>query len=428
MSIFPLSRSTAMPCRHVSNLHIFMFRSLLLLTFVGLTVASHAERFTLDTAVSYSLKHNPDLAAARFSIDEAKGRLLQSGRRSNPELEAQLQPNVRGREVSFGVGFVQKFPLTNRLRLEKAVSNAELASAEAEVRAAELKLVTAVRMVGVKLLSLEGIKALKAKQIANSKELAATAAKFAAQAEGSGLEATQFELEAQQIALDLLQLDAERTVLEGEARPLLGMPSREAVEFSGTLPAPVIPSSTSADVLGRADYQAAQARIDAARQSIALAKANKWEDAGFGISAIVDRAEDAPEGLKTDGFIGFKFTLPLPFWNKNEGKIKEAVATAARSEKEAEALVAQVLAEVSAALGEMKAALRIVDETSNSLLPKARQIEEKIAASFKQVQPGTQFSDVLRSREKRLALEQANLDALRSYHIARIRLNAALGR
>lgn len=399
------------------------------ISFLFAVVSSgHAAQFTLETAVPYALKHNPELAAARFSIDEARGRLLHTGRRTNPELESELRPNVRGREFSFGVGFVQKFPLTNRLRLEKAVSESELASAVAEVEAAERKLATAVRSVGVKLLSLQDSKALKEKQIANSKELAASAAKLAARAEGSGLEATQFELEAQQLSLDLLQLDSEKAALTGELRPLLGSPAEEALEFSGGLPPVVALNSASPDVAARADYQAAQARIEAARQGVLLAKANKWEDAAIGLSAEVDRSEDAPDGLETDGIIGIKFSLPLPFWNKNEGKIQEAEAAASRAEKEATALVAQIRAEASAALGEMRAARRILDETTGTLLPKARSLEERISTFYKQSQPGVLLTDVLRSREKRLAIEQANLDALRSYHLARVRFNAAMGR
>lgn len=405
-----------------------MLRSLIVFAFLGTSATGFAARFTLDSAVTYAVTHNPDLAAARYSIEEARGRLLGSGRLSNPELESDLNPNIRGREFSFGVGFVQRFPLTNRLRLEKAVSQAELATAEAEVLAAEVKLGTAVRSVAVKILSLDGSKALKEKQIANSKELAATSGKIAAEGEGSGLEATQFELEAQQLSLDLLQLESERATLTGEARPLLGIPVSESVEFTGGLPDVAIPSAASPNVTARADYLAAQARIEAARQGIALAKANKWADAGVGLGAQVDRSEDAPEGLKTDGIIGIKFTLPLPFWNKNEGKIKEAEAATARAEKESEALVAGVRSEVMAALGEMKAARRILDETSGVLLPKALQIEEKISAFYKQSQPGVLLTDVLRSREKRLAIEQAKLDALRSYHLARIRFNAAMGR
>ena len=410
------------------NQTTFMFRSLIVFAFLGTSVTGFAAQFTIESAVTYAVAHNPDLAAARFSIAEARARLLGSGRLSNPELEADLRPNVLGREFSFGLGFVQRFPLTNRLRLEKAVSLAEVTTAEAEVLATEVKLGTAVRTVAVKMLSLEGSKTLKEKQIANSRELAASATEIAASGEGSGLEATQFELEAQQLSLDLLTLESERATLTGEARPLIGVTVSETVEFTGSLPAVGVPGEASPNIIARPDYQAARARIEAARQGIALAKANKWADAGVGLGAEVDRLEDAPDGLQTEGIISLKFSLPLPFWNKNEGKIQEAEAIAARAEKEAEALAARVRAEAMAALSEMRAARRILDEISNVLLPKALQIEDKISSFYKQSQPGVLLPDVLRSREKRLAIEQAKLDALRSYHLASIRWNAAMGR
>ena len=405
-----------------------MFRSIFAILFLGLTAGSPAARFTLDSAVAYAISHNPGLAAARYTIGEARARLQGAGRLTNPELETDLRPNVKGREFSLGVGFVQRFPLTHRLRLEKAVSQAELAIAEAEVRAAEVKLTTQVRIAGVKLLSLDGTNALKQRQIATSRELSASSAKIAASAEGSGLETTQFELETQQLSLDLLTLESERATLTGEARPLLGVPASDTVEFIGSLGAPSIPGAVSPDIAARADYQAAQARAEAARRGIVLAKANKWADAGVGLSAELDRTEDAPEGLQTEGIIGLKFSLPLPFWNKNEGRIQEAEAATLRAEKEAEALAANVRAEVMAALGEMKAARRILDETTGVLLPKARSLEDKIAGFYRLSQPGILLTDVLRSREKRLAIEQANLDALRAFHLARIRYLAAMGR
>lgn len=404
-----------------------MFRLTFLISFLCLAVAGRAERFTLDSAVIYALQNNPELAAARFSIEEARGRLLGSGRRSNPELESELKPNVRGREFSFGVGFVQRFPLTNRLRLEKLVSQAELVVAEAEVRAAERKLGLAVRVTGVKLLSLRDNRLLKEKLISTSRELATSAAKVAAAGEGSSLEAAQFELEAQQLSLDLLQLESEQATLLGDIRSLLGLGAKQTAEFSGSLAEAAMPGDASPNLAARPDYQASQARSEAARQSIALAKANKWADAGIGLFAEIDRAEDAPNGLQTEAMLGVKFSLPLPFWNKNEGKIKESEATAARMAKETEALAANIRAEAAAAFGEMKAARRIYDQTTVVLLPKAIEIEEKFLVNFKNGQPGSQLTDVLRSREKRLALEQARLDALRTYHLARVRYNMAMG-
>jgi cobalt-zinc-cadmium efflux system outer membrane protein len=234
-------------------------------------------------------------------------------------------------------------------------------------------------------------------------------------------------LETQQLSLDLLQLDAELAALTGEARPLLGLPSSETITFTGALPEATLPDHPGPDLTSRPEYQAALARSEAARQNVALAKANRWEDASIGVSAELDRANDAPDGLQTDGLIGLRFSLPLPFWNKNEGKIEEAEATAARTGKEADALAANVRAEAAAALGEMTAARRIMDETGKNLLPKAREIEAKFTAFHQQSQPGIQLADVLRAREKRLAIEQAALDALRTFHLARIRFLAAMG-
>jgi outer membrane protein, heavy metal efflux system len=135
--------------------------------------------------------------------------------------------------------------------------------------------------------------------------------------------------------------------------------------------------------------------------------------------------KDAPDGLRTAGFIGLKFRLPLPFWNKNEGKIHEAAAAAAKARSEREALALRIRAETSAAQAEMDAAAKIIDQTSGPLMKKAKELEEKYAEANKLGQ--APLTDVLRSRERRFALEAARLDALRDYHLARVRLLAAQG-
>jgi cobalt-zinc-cadmium efflux system outer membrane protein len=399
----------------------FLFITSLLLA----TISLRAESFTLDSAVAYALKHNPSLVAAKWSIEQARGRLLQSGRLSNPELEASHQHLDNGQEFSVGIGLVQKFPLTDRLRLEKSVSQAELAAAEAEVATAAWQLTTEIRTAGVKILSLQNNRALKQKLISTNNELIQKSRDLAQRAEGSVIETAQLELEAQQLALALLQLDAEEAQGLGELRPLLGIKSTEPLTLTGSLPElpPALPSAI--DLEARPDLQAAQARIEAAQQGAELAKANRWEDASAGLFTQFQRSEDAPEGLENEGIIGLQFSLPIPWWNKNEGKIHEAEATVSRTKSEAEALRMKLRTEAAAALQEMKAAQRIIAETKNSLLPKAQAIENQLNQFYREAQPGAQLSDVLRAREKRLTLEQASIDALRTYHLARIRYEAA---
>jgi len=58
----------------------------------------------------------------------------------NPELEVDVARQTVGRENAWSVGVTQRFPITARLRHEKAISRAEMTAAEAEVREAERKL------------------------------------------------------------------------------------------------------------------------------------------------------------------------------------------------------------------------------------------------------------------------------------------------
>jgi cobalt-zinc-cadmium efflux system outer membrane protein len=410
------------------NHPILMPRFHALVFFFSLALASRAERFTLDSAVIHAINNNPDLAAARLSVDEAKARLTHAGRLPNPDLESELRPNLAGREFSVGVGFVQKFPLTDRLRLEKQISQSGVLQAETEVAAAERTLATAIRALGVRMLALQDEKVLKESMVNNSKELASSAAKIAAMGEGSSLEAAQFELEAQQLSIDVLNLEAEKAAILGQLRPLLGVPSEAPLVLDGALPPAVLPRISVPDFKQLPDYQLALARVEAARHTLALAKASKWEDISVGLAAEIDRSEDAPEGLQTDGFLGLKLSVPLPLWNKNEGRIAEAAASAVRSEKEVLALAARVRAEAAAAHAEMQAAQRVATQTKEMLIPKAILLEERLTDAYRTAQPGSQLSDVLRAREKRLALEKAKLDALRTFHLARVRYEAAMGR
>ena len=404
-----------------------MFRLVTTLCFLAVSHTARSATFQVESAVNHALRHNRELAAARFSVDEARGRLLQAGRLSNPELESEWKPNVRGREYSVGLGFVQKFPLTSRLRIEKAVTRAQLAAAEAEVGEAARKLAGEVRAAAVKMLALKLQKALKAEQIANGTEMVGIAGKAVAAGEGSTLDVTQFELEVGQLRVELLQFEAEEAALAGELRPLLGLNATDRIEITGSLADPAAPRRVTPDLAERPDYRAALAKAEAARQNVQLERKNRWEDAGVGLAAEIERAEDAPEGFENDGFIGLMFSLPLPLWNGNEGKILEAEAAASRTEAEAHALAARIRAEAAAARDEAAAAAKVFAEVSGTLLPKARNLEERVLGLYRTAQPGATFTDVLRSREKRLLLEGVRLNALRDFHLARARLRTAMG-
>ena len=88
---------------------------------VEATLATEALVVSLKSIPDRVSKQNPSLAAARYRIAEAQGRHHQSGRRNNPELELDFAHNGYFNEGEINIGITQRFPVTNRLALEKAV-------------------------------------------------------------------------------------------------------------------------------------------------------------------------------------------------------------------------------------------------------------------------------------------------------------------
>ena len=368
---------------------------------------------------------NPDLAAARLRIQEALGRMNQSGRLANPELQTAIDHNPSFREGKFEIGLSQRFPVTGRLQLEKEVSLTELKSAEAEVREVERQLIGQAREAVVKVLATRQRRELLHEQSAVSKEFSDFLSEAAGKGEGSALDAGQAKLEATSLAMEMRQLDASETAFVGELKPLLGMRPGEALSVGGTLPEAALPTA-AADPSRRPDFQVAKLDALAAAQSVALEQARRYDDVEGGIFAGAERTEDAPEGYENEAIVGVRFKIALPFWNKNEGNIQEAQARQERKEKEAVALGRGIRLEAEAARAEMEEWAKLIGEINDTLFPLADEQTKLTEAAYRNGQG--EIQSVLRSREKRLQLAAAKLDALREFHLARVRHETALAK
>lgn len=404
-------------------LNCMFFHPIFLTLFLSAScVVAASVTLTQDEAVAYALQHNPALASARLGLEEARGRLQQSGRLSNPELEFEWSRNPRSSESAVRWTLLQRFPLTGRLRQEKAVSRAQLAAAEFEVRDAERKLAVEVRVLAVKLVALQAQSGLRSEQTANLREVSAFLRKAAQNGEGALTDALQVELEARQIEIEKLQIAADEAVLLGEFRLLLGSSPGESVAVAGKLPAPSAASKAGGSTQ-RPDVLAAQSRVDAARFSVREQQARRIDDIGAGLTVSQERTVDDPNPMQTDRTIGFRVTLPLPLWNNNAGRVHEASAAVTRAEREAGAVRLSAIHETEAAGQAMEAYSKILSALDASALPQATQLEAQLRSSHASGQ--TPLLEVLRTRTRRLELQRQRLDVLRDYHLARIRFNAA---
>ena len=380
---------------------------------------------TLDNVSHFVRKQNPDLAAARMLIKEASGRLAQSGRLSNPELQSSIEHNSRLREGRIEIGISQKFPITNRLQLEKDVSLSELEAAKAEVRETERKLIGRSRELVVNLQASRERRKLLSELIGVSTEFAEFLNKAAEKGEGSTLDAGQAKLETAILSVEIPQLQAREAALMGELKPLLGMRISDPMYVGGDLGDPTLPTKDLKPAM-RPDLKAATLTSQAASQQVELEKARRYADVEGGLFFAGEGAEDAPGGYEDEAIIGFQFKIALPLWDKNEGAIQEAMARKNRKDLEVDALRRNINLAAQSTRDEMTKWKRLIEEIDETLLPLAEQQSKFAEEAYRNGQG--EIQSVLRTREKRLQLAASKLDALKEFHLARVRHKTALGR
>ncbi|MBN8422358.1 MAG: TolC family protein [Verrucomicrobia bacterium] len=400
-------------------------KSTLFFTLLLAALASSAPALTLTLGeIAPRVRtHNPALKAARLTIAEAQGRQLGAGRLSNPSLsyDFQNQSHVSPRTSVFSLD--QSFPLTRRLSLEKQLTSQLVQAAALEVRDVERKLIADAQEQVVRLLTLTRQKDLRQQQTELAQKLADFADGRAKAGEVSPLDAKQVRLDSQRLRVESRLLEAQSISLLGQLKPMLGLNAEDSLTISGDLPPMVLPTVTT--WTARPDFQLAQTKITAAETDKSLARAKRLQDVTMGFFTANEMQDVPGTGRVHTGYAGFRLSLPLPFWNRNQGAIAEKAATADRARLERDALAMQINSESGTARKEMETNASIVRETREDLLPLAAQQMEAMQKAYESGQADLQ--SVLRSRDQRLQLEASTLDALRDFHLARIRYEAATG-
>ncbi len=397
--------------------------SLRLFCLLLVSSACPAAAVTLDySSVPARVKsHHPQIKAARLVIEEARGRQQGAGRLPNPAFETSFQNESRVSPRTTVFSLDQAFPVTRRLSLEKKLSAQWVQAAELEVKDAERRFIAEARSLAVKLLALEQHLVLHRRQMELARRLSEFARSRAATGEVSSLDAAQAQVDLQRLLLETRKIEVETLGLRGALKPMLGIDAGESLTLTGDLAAVALPASGS--WLGRPDYLLAQARTEAARTEAELARARRWQDMSAGFFASREQQDTAPSHTERTGFVGFRLSIPLPLWNRNQGEIAEKAAGAERARLEKEALAAQISGEADTARREMEASAALLNETRGQLLPLVIEQTSRLEKAYESGQ--ADLLTLLRARDQRLELEAGALDAARDFHLARIRYESA---
>lgn len=381
-------------------------------------------KLTLGNAGTVVRAQSPSLAAARYRIGEARGRLRQSGLLTNPEAETSFQHDPVWREFGAEVSLSQDIPVTARLRHEKEVSLAELQAAEAEVADLERRLIGKVREALVRILALQAQKTNRALEAKVLQEILTFIESQVAKGEASSLDAHQVKVERAQVGLAMRQLELTRMKAIASLKPLLGVRPQERLLIVDELPGLPTEGPAAEGALDRPDLQAAAHLATAAEREVLLERAKRYDDLSVGFFLERAREEDAPDGLEFETMVGVRVSFPIPFWNKNEGAIEEKTAKHLRLTKELEAKQGRAEHESSLARLTMTAQQELLTEIETALIPEATKQVNALREAYQQGL--VKLPSVLRARRQVIALSAARIDALRDYHHARVQLETAL--
>lgn len=395
---------------------------------LGLSANVHA--MTMDEAVRSALSNNLDLRAAYYEVEKARGRLIQAGLWPNPALEFSTTTDVTFKnegERTSTTGFAQAFPISGRLKFAKQVSRVDVAQAMAEIRNRERLLIGEVQRDFLTVLVLRQQIAGNREFIGNNREFVTTFEQRLKKAEVSEVDVSLARVELQRLELETAVLESDLSVRELALKQRLGLAPERPLSLEGNIEAlaerfrPEKYQTTM--VVNRPDLRLTELGIDRAQAEIRLARAEAWADWTLGVDYENERATDDPNGLDRSQFFGFKVSIPLALWNRNQGRVYEQHAAADQARQQVEALRLTIRTEIATGLARAYKLRDVVKKYGGTLLPALTTTTDLVRKGYSEglVQP----VQIIQAQQQRATLRTSYLVGYVSYVSALVDLETA---
>ena len=355
------------------HLFIFLVGSALL---GGYSQSANAAEMTLLQAIDIAVQSNKDLQAVRYTVEQARARLLQAGLPPNPRLDIAAKNDLIFRnegEYVASIGISQQFSVTNRISHQKEVARVDVALALAEIRQAELKLAGEVTSRFYSLLALNRQIEARERLIAVDQKLVQGSRNRFKAAEVSELDVNTAQLDLQRLTQERALLLSQRVSQLAQLNQLLGRTAAQAIELDDTLPTsdslPSLADQQRRALLLRPDLRFALLNADRAQANQALAHAQRWEDWTVGVG--LEQGRQVIDGAPPQGAsraLGLSLSIPLPLRNQNQGNIAEAAAVGAQAYARVEALKLSISNQVASDYAETERLQQALSEYQRNML------------------------------------------------------------
>lgn len=394
---------------------------------------------SLADALALALKQNLDLEVFSWDIRAAEAREIQAGLRPNPVLSLEVEdvrlgsgPSTRSSRVGLGTGFVPEFEQSRESGSESGLSDAEstlrisqiielggkrskrirLANREKDAVAwdyevARLNVLSdTARAFYAVLAAQESVRLAEELEVLARQTLDTVGARVDA-GKVSPIEGTQGEAEYALVKIEIERTRKELASARVQLAALWAAPSADFTEAVGDFaPTENLPDLESFQTQAKAtpDVSRWMAEIEQRDAAVELERANAKPDVdlmlglrstqlgsgsgtSYGLSGAGDwsysRDRSGPESSREESIV-LGFSIPLPLFNRNQGRILEAEHLVSKATARKRAGQARVQASLAAAYLALESARSTIESLGAEVLPKAREVFEANNEGYRQ--------------------------------------------
>jgi outer membrane protein, heavy metal efflux system len=403
----------------------FLIKASLIIQGISLLVMSSSfgaepVRLNMEQAIQMALEGNLELKAKREELGVVEGRVIRANLflETNPELDVDVSNRHLGKPEGGnknlpqgGVALMQEFEIGGQAAHRRAAAQSNLEKVGFEVRDFERTLRFRVSEAFIKLLNNEA-KVKQAEQIVDLRsrlyDASGTRLKLGDIPE---VQHTLAEFELNRARSDLIGLQREHEELLASFRTDLGLTPESPVEIRGALgrPSQIFSAEDLVKMAleQRPDLAALGRETKAAEAEEKLTRAEMVPNVKFGVFYQRD---------DKDNIVGGLFSIPLPFFNRKQGELREALARRSAANINYLNLRQTVERSVRAAYERFK-----LSEKEISLYPEAamKRFDGTLELYLKAYQEKQiDLSEVLLFQNQVIEARQKFIDALMNYNLA----------
>lgn len=382
------------------------------------------EDLTPDRAVRIALLNNRFLQATLEELGITRMDAIQASLLSNPVFSGHARVPEEAGQTNLELALAQSVVDTLLLPLRRRVARAQFEQTKLQVSDAVLRFLTEVKTTYYTAQAAEQLVTLR-RTVLRATEAAAELA----QRQYDAGNIRDFDLATEQAAyeeaqIELTHAETDRIATREVLTQVLGFsgPAAETWRMAATLPD--LPDADPArEVLEtqalqeRLDLAAARQELEALRRGLTVAR--------FGMlpaSIAAINTETEPDG---DRVTGPMWDVEVPIFDWGQARRGRLKAQLRQGEHRLAALEVAVRSEVRTTAERLGAERQVVERYRDRLVPLRRQIVESSQRHFNYMLIGV--FQLLQFKQQEIATQQAYIDALRDYWIARAALERAVG-